>query len=137
MIQTICFYEDSNYKNFLPLTYLRPTFLLRAGILPLYERASRYFNYESLVLCPRTSLNGITAEQFPDIPVNIIKKGEGDILILNSRVRDYGDLPKLVEESTVSTVFVSNNETVAVIFKDDHLSVRRSLKGESGAIPQE
>ena len=111
MLDTICFFEDSKYKNFFPLTHLRPVFELRSGIVPLYKRADRYFKFNNLVLCPRTSINGHIAEKYPNIPVNIIKKGEGDLLCLNSRIRDYGNLAELVKTSQASTVFSANNET--------------------------
>ena len=50
--------------------------------------------------------------------VNIIKQGNGDILLLNSRIRDYGDLPKLIEEARESTMFSSGDDICAILLKE-------------------
>jgi len=118
----ICFYEDESFRRFLPLTHLRPVFLLRSGILPLYRRAERYFSKVEFSLTSRHHLAGLISEQIRDLPVNIIKRGEDtNLLFLSARVRNYGDLPKLVKESRLSTIFKSEGETVGVLFKQEAL----------------
>jgi len=124
----ICIYEDESYKRFLPLTHLRPVFLLRAGILPLYLRTRRFFEEAEISLAARDHLAGLISEQVRDCPVNIIKReNEADILFLSGRVRDYGDLPRLVSESRISTVFKSDGEVVGVLFRKDSLGSVPSL----------
>jgi UDP-N-acetylglucosamine diphosphorylase/glucosamine-1-phosphate N-acetyltransferase len=118
---TICFYEDDKYTNFYPLTLVRPAYALRAGIVPLYARAKRQFPEAGLVFCCRAQLAGIVAEQYKDYPVNIIKRTTPQVLLLNGRIRQYGNLPKLVSEARLSTRFVSQGETVAVLFMEDSL----------------
>ncbi len=120
---TVCFYEDETYKHFFPLTLLRPAYALRAGIVPLFRRSERYFSANSVCLMGRNQIAPLLAETIRDYPVNIIKRGGGDVLFLNGRLRDYGDLPKLAGQSTLSAVFTSNDEVAAVLFKAESLKV--------------
>lgn len=119
MSLTICIYEDSRYANFMPVSQLRPAYGLRAGVVPLYERCRRYFNQAQIVFSCREQLAMSFANHEKNYPVNIVKKGENDVLFLNGRIRDYGDLPKLVAEARISTLFKNGKETVGIILKND------------------
>ncbi|MBN1212634.1 MAG: hypothetical protein JXA92_08650 [candidate division Zixibacteria bacterium] len=121
MALTAVFYEDEKYKNFYPLTHLRPVYTLRAGILPLFRRVERVMDLSGLTFLTRHQLAALTAEQYRDYPVNIIKKGAGEVLFINGRVRSYGDLPTLIKNTKLSTIFKNNGETVAVLFQQEAL----------------
>ncbi|MEW6412409.1 MAG: putative sugar nucleotidyl transferase [Candidatus Zixiibacteriota bacterium] len=118
---TICIYEDSKYRNFTPLTHFRPVYTLRAGVVPLFERAKRHFGDAALCLSCRGQLATVLASCYKAYAVNIIKKNATDILLLNGRIRDYGDLPKLIREAKISTHFTSGGETVALLWKNDSI----------------
>lgn len=117
----ICIYEDNKHKQFHPLTCLRPVYLLRAGILPLFQRVYRYFTDVETLLACRDGLTPLVAARVRDMPVNIIKREESDIVFLNGRIRSFGNLPDLLGEEHVSTRYVHNGETVAVFFRSDML----------------
>ena len=121
MSLTICFYEDSKFSQFYPLTYLRPVYLLRPGILPLYRQYEKYFPDLPVCFASRSQISSLISEQGRDMPVNIVKKGSGDVLFLNGRIRNYGDIPKSVEGCRLNTVFKNNGETIGVLFKPDAL----------------
>lgn len=119
---TICVYEDGKFSQFHPLTFLRPIYLLRAGIVPLFQRLRRHFSNVSVTLLSRDSISPLVAEKMSDYPLNIIKKPEsGDLLFLNGRIRNYGDLPKFVKESRLSTIYKNRGETVGMLFQEDFL----------------
>jgi UDP-N-acetylglucosamine diphosphorylase/glucosamine-1-phosphate N-acetyltransferase len=119
----ICFYEDSAFSRFYPLTCLRPVYTLRSGILPLFRRSDRFFSNSEIAFVARDDISAHLADQHRDYPVNMIKRAEGaDVLFLNGRVRNYGNLPELVAKSRLSTVFKHADETVAVLFKMETLS---------------
>ncbi|HVP06496.1 MAG TPA: putative sugar nucleotidyl transferase [Candidatus Acidoferrum sp.] len=119
----ICFYEDASFSQFSPLTCIRPVYILRSGILPLFEVADRYFPGAEISLVARDVVSPFLAEQCRDYPVNMIKRSDGaDVLFLNGRIRDYGDLPELVKKARISTEFKRGDETVGVLFKIDTLS---------------
>jgi UDP-N-acetylglucosamine diphosphorylase / glucose-1-phosphate thymidylyltransferase / UDP-N-acetylgalactosamine diphosphorylase / glucosamine-1-phosphate N-acetyltransferase / galactosamine-1-phosphate N-acetyltransferase len=118
----ICFFEDSSFENFFPLTYFRPVYLLQTGVVPLYRKAEQFFSGVTFTFVVRNQLAPIISQQYPEIPVSIIKREENtDVLFLNGRIRAYGDLPKLVRDSRLSTVFKNGNDTIGVLFKIDTL----------------
>ncbi|UCD64546.1 MAG: hypothetical protein JSW34_03670 [Candidatus Zixiibacteriota bacterium] len=146
MALTICLYEDKKYRNFFPLTYMRPVFALRAGMVPLFARTHRFFPDVTVSLACRQQLASILAATHKDYPVNIIKKGEMDVLLLNGRIRDFGDLPKLIAEARISTLFTSGGETVGILLKNEGIrklggvatpaEYQQHLQAEGGNIPE-
>lgn len=124
---TICFYEDCKFSNFFPLTNLRPVYLLRPGILPLYRKLEKFFPGASICFAVRDQISSLLSQQGMDVPVNMIKKGGGDVLFLNGRIKDYGDLPKSVEGCRLNTVFKNAGVTIGVLFKSDSLSTVTEL----------
>jgi len=128
MALRICIYEDDKFSNFFPLTLLRPVYILRPGAVPLFRRVEFLFPGASITLVARDQIGPLLAEQHADYPVSIIKReGGGDVLFLNGRIRSYGDLPKLVRESRLSTMFKGQGETVGVLFKVDTLQAVPAL----------
>jgi UDP-N-acetylglucosamine diphosphorylase/glucosamine-1-phosphate N-acetyltransferase len=121
MALKICIYEDDKYSQFFPLTLLRPVCLLRPGIVPLYRRIADQFGHSEVVLITRNSVSPLVADQARGCPVNIIKKGNSDILFLNGRIRDVGDLPRIVRESRLSAVLKNGTEVLGVLLKEDQL----------------
>ncbi|MBK7141241.1 MAG: hypothetical protein IPH75_04070 [bacterium] len=118
----ICLYEDDAFDRFFPLTLLRPVYLLRAGILPLFKRALMHFPEAPLTLIARDQVTAAMGDLAAEYPLNIIKhEAGGEVLFLNGRIRSYGNLAKLVNESRISTKFTYNGEVVAVLFKKEQL----------------
>ena len=118
MALTICLYEDPSYKNFFPITHLRPVYFLRPGIFPLYQKVTQHFKFDSLFFQARDQLAPLVAEQEKDYPVNMLRKGDGNVLFLNGRVKDYGNLPELVKQAKLTTLFQNKDtgELVAILF---------------------
>ena len=121
MALKICFFEDEKYNHFFPLTYLRPVFALRSGMVPLFQRVKRHFPQAEIILCCRDQIAPVFAAYEKEYPINIIKKSEEDFVLLNGRIRDYGDLPKLISEAKISNVLKNSNEVVGVILKHEDL----------------
>ena len=120
MNHRICFFEDKQWRQFLPLTHLRPIYCLRAGILPLFRRVERFFDQPEISLCSRGALAPVISAEFRDYPVNIIKRREGQtVLFLNGRLRDYGDLPELIDKTRLVTKFTNHQGAlVGISFPD-------------------
>jgi UDP-N-acetylglucosamine diphosphorylase/glucosamine-1-phosphate N-acetyltransferase len=120
----IYIYEDSKHVQFFPLTLLRPVYHLRSGILPLCQKISRQFEHDTVGFVTRDQISSLVAQSYREHPVNIIKKDEGPVLFLNGRIRDIGDMVKLVTEARFSTVFRENEtgDAVAVLLLPDNLS---------------
>jgi hypothetical protein len=121
MSTQIVVYEDNKYQDFFPLTCLRPVYTLRAGILPLYNKLERTVGVAPSSFICREQIAPLVASGFENIPVNIIKKTDADILFVNGRIREIGDLNEKILSSPADSIFKSNSETVAVLFKQDSL----------------
>ncbi len=122
MALRVCYYEDEKYTQFLPLTYVRPVYLLRAGIVPLFRRIERVLPDAEISLLAREQVAPLVADQLRDYPVNIIKREDGqDVLFLNGRIRDFGELVDQVTRARISTVFTHGDEIVAVLLRSDVL----------------
>jgi len=120
MALKICVFEDEAYLDFHPITLMRPVACMRAGIVPLFARARRYFDSPSICLSVRHALSALVAGEHRDYPVNIVKREPGQpVLLLNGRIRDYGDLPALVKKTQVSTRFTHDGITVGVVFESN------------------
>ena len=124
---TICFYEDSKFSQFYPLTYLRPVYLLRSWIIPIFQRYEMHFKDASVCFASRNQISAFVSQQARDIPVNVINKGTGDVLFLNGRIRHYGDLPKSVVGCRLNTIFKNGEEVIGVLFKQDSLKTVAEL----------
>lgn len=128
MALTVCVYEDSGFRNFSSLTHLRPVYLMRAGIVPLYRRLERHFVDSQVCLATRDCLAPLVAQQCRENPVNIVKRGEkDDVLFLNGRIRDFGDLPEMVKTARLSTLFKNGDDVLGVLFKAETIGKAPSV----------
>ncbi len=119
---TICFYEDNKFQQFLPATFLRPVYVLRPGILELFKRANRYFADAAIVFSCRNQIAPLVAESYSDYPVNIVKHNDTDVLFINGRVKDWGNLAEQVLAARLSSCFeTKSGEICAVLFKTESL----------------
>jgi len=116
MALIVCFYEDDLYTSFYPLTYIRPVYLLRTGIVELFQSRGRYFPDAEVTFACRSHLVSLVAENWSGIPVNSINHSESDVLFINGRLRNVGDLPKLVKQSHLSTRYITAEGEVAAVF---------------------
>ncbi|HET55171.1 MAG TPA: hypothetical protein ENN33_08125, partial [Ignavibacteria bacterium] len=70
MNKTICIFEDSKFKNFLPLTYFRPVYDLRCGILTIAEKIKKYSQTSNIILHSRKYLANYLREDKKSYKVN-------------------------------------------------------------------
>ncbi len=133
---TICVYEDDKFVNFLPLTYLRPTAMLRAGIVAQFERPLQSFAGARICLAVRDGIGQLATHNYPELPFNIIKRNEGEeVLFVNSRIRKFGNLAQLVSEAKLTTRFVDSHErTIAVVFKAPMVNHTSKVAGPSAYV---
>jgi len=119
MALTICFYEDNSLENFYPLTYLRSVYTLRAGMIELFKRQHPFDDDTRIILTCRENLAPLISKN-SDYPVNIIKTDGSNILFVNGRLKDWGDLYTLLKQSNISTQYTtSTGETAAVLIRNE------------------
>lgn len=78
----IAFFEDEHYENFLPLTYTRPVFELRTGMLSLLERAQKLLQ-PSRTLCFTRNYLAPTLKKRTPHRVNDPRAIDDDALLVN------------------------------------------------------
>lgn len=74
---SIVFFEDTSWKNFVPLSLTRSLFDIKIGSLTTFE----HFNNKSSKLLTRRYLEGVTMERHPDSTVNKFEYNNDDIYI--------------------------------------------------------
>lgn len=110
--------EDSGYEQLLPLTWLRPVYDLRCGILTLREKILRAYGVsrrdpygETGGLGCRSYLAPLVAEQNPGFMVNQVE-GE-NLLIVNGRVIWNAELARRIPLAGPDRVYKVGDQVVA------------------------
>lgn len=109
----LCIFEDDQFGNFYPATYLRPTYALRCGLFTLRGRIEWALRPASTTVICRTHLNPTQREAGLN-PVASAFSLEGETLFVNGAVIDAYDLADcLGQMAEVNTVFMANDRVVA------------------------
>ncbi|MFQ5963768.1 MAG: putative sugar nucleotidyl transferase [Candidatus Scalinduaceae bacterium] len=88
----ICVFEDSEYKNFLPLVYCRPIYGLRCGIYSFLERIILQYHDTEIKLFCREYLKELTSENYP-YAVNKTNFSKEGCLFINGRIIMSSTIP--------------------------------------------
>jgi len=75
-------FEDSAWRNFLPLTYTRQTCDLLCGMMKFRERTACYYPPNPLHFIMRKELEALYKNRFPSTFFNLLSAG--DNLFINS-----------------------------------------------------
>jgi UDP-N-acetylglucosamine diphosphorylase/glucosamine-1-phosphate N-acetyltransferase len=110
----LCVFEDATYANFAPLTYLRPTFLLRCGIFTLAERIAHTFSdYQVSYLC-RPYLNPTMRERHLQLLSPFSITPEKTVLFINGCLLDtYTMRAELAHIDAANWMLVSAGRLIA------------------------
>jgi len=111
MIDTLCIFEDPQYRHLLPLTYTRPVYDLRCGILTLREKIQKKYPGVPVQLHTRGSLAELVRQQNPGTSVNQI--GGRGCLFLNGRLLAGADLATTIPLNGPDAVYVTGETVVA------------------------
>jgi UDP-N-acetylglucosamine diphosphorylase/glucosamine-1-phosphate N-acetyltransferase len=112
MVSTVCIFEDPQYANLLPLTYTRPVYDLRCGILTLREKIQRAYPKVPTTLLCRPYLADVVKQQNPGISVNELHTSAS--LFINGRVLADEDFAKRIPLKGEDAIYLSGNTVVAV-----------------------
>jgi UDP-N-acetylglucosamine diphosphorylase/glucosamine-1-phosphate N-acetyltransferase len=109
-------FEDKKVTDSYPLTYSRPFYDLRLGILTLNERFEKIFRGDEVCYYCRDFLQDLWQERYPEAAVNEFP--QEDTLFINGRLilNLWFDLPKLSDESIA---FKKDDEIVAAYITAD------------------
>ena len=128
---TIAIFEDNLVENFLPLTYFRPVYNLRTGILSLKDKIfAQYKNVNHAIVC-RNYLVDYMKYRFPNILVNDVETE--NVLFINGRVLANKKLSKLISINGGEEVFVLDKQIIAIRAKNKR--AKELSKKLNGNIP--
>jgi UDP-N-acetylglucosamine diphosphorylase / glucose-1-phosphate thymidylyltransferase / UDP-N-acetylgalactosamine diphosphorylase / glucosamine-1-phosphate N-acetyltransferase / galactosamine-1-phosphate N-acetyltransferase len=111
MTAALCVFEDARYRRLLPLSYTRPVYDLRCGILTLREKIQKQYPELRTVLHTRSYLADLVRQQNPDVTVNMIDAPS--CLFVNGRLRAGTDLAAAIPADGPDMVFTAGDELVA------------------------
>ncbi|MFN0159481.1 MAG: putative sugar nucleotidyl transferase [Bacteroidota bacterium] len=117
----LCLVEDNLSRNFRPLTWFRPVYDLRCGMLSLRERAEHWLNPRSVSLHTRQSLVSLVKEEFPKNEVGAVSPAS--CLVLSGRCIVDADFVKAVKKARTDCVFTSGGEVVAALVSERMLGL--------------
>lgn len=113
----LCIFEDESYSNFLPLTYLHPSFHLRCGLFTLGERIIKAFpGYVPHYLC-RSYLNPVMRESgLPILSPFDIDAENDKVLLINGCILDVYNLRRQVSlKDETDCLYVSDSRLAAAL----------------------
>ena len=108
---TLWITEGGDSRRLLPLTWLRPAYDLRCGILTLREKILRAYDQPEYALECRPYLAEYLAEQNPDAKVNQLPGGT--VLAVNGRVLWNAELARLIPLEGPDRYYRCGDELVA------------------------
>ncbi len=113
MMKNICIFEDDNSRNLHPLSYVRPVFDLRTGILSLKEKIEKNFSDSKIILKVHDYLIDSVKENNPDCLVNELE-GSTEIIFINGRVLFDENFKKQIGRLNVNEALIVNDTVVCV-----------------------
>jgi len=111
MKTAICIFEDEGFRNLLPLTYLRPVYDLKCGMLTLREKITKQLTSKNVILHARTSLQKVLTERYPGFPIN--KYNADSILFINGRLLINKKIVKEIKKLGENSTLVKDGITIA------------------------
>jgi len=105
-------FDDYNKEQFLPMTYLRVTGDLRAGVLKLRQRIEYLLEIEETSYIMEDYLSDLYRERHPDWSINNVAKGEH--IFVNSRAKLNLDNVKQILSLPINSKLINGNDLIAV-----------------------
>jgi len=120
-LKSIIIFEDKKYQQLQPLTFFRPAYHLRCGILSLHRKIRRNYPGIRVELNTRAYLRPVIKQNYPDEIVSHIKSD--NILFVNGRILVDDDFYKLVPLEGPDEIFTSGSTFVAARLSGNNLKI--------------
>jgi len=126
-LKSICIFEDKKYQQLQPLTYFRPVYHLRCGMLPLHKKIRRNYPNIRVELNTRAYLRDLIQQNHPDEFVSKIESE--NILFLNGRILVDTNFHKIVPFEGKDEIFMSGSTFIGARLSGKNLqTLNESLK---------
>ena len=128
MFDTILIFEDEFHNNLFPLTYTRPIFDLRCGILTLQEKIEKRFSDKTVILHVRDYLNEFVERSNPSKIINNIDSNLEKCLLINGSIVADDDLIDTISNISENEILTNGNKMIAALLSGNNLDkVRENL----------
>lgn len=124
----LCIFEDSRYRNFLPLVWMRPVYFLKCGITNLAEKILHACQSEHIVYHCRDYLVETVSAEAEGIPVN---RFEDDwYTFINGRLLFDGNFLSQLLKGEDKCLFCKDDTVAAAILSPKDVKTVRSNAGK-------
>ena len=123
MFDAILIFEDEFQKNLNPLTYTRPIYDLRCGILTLQQKIEKRFPNSKVILHSRDFLADFVQSVNPIKAVNSIDNSISKLLIINGAVLADDELINKLRQAPDDIVFLKDERLVAAIISSTYIEI--------------
>ena len=126
-MESICIFEDEQYKQLQPLTYFRPSYHLKCGILSIHQKIRRNYPNIRVELNTRSYLRNLIKQNHPAEIVEHVKYDR--MLFLNGRILVDDDFHNQVPLLGPDEIFICNGIFIGARVSNNNLDiVSNSLK---------
>tara|TARA_A100001015_G_scaffold313493_1_gene420843 strand:- start:5660 stop:6922 length:1263 start_codon:yes stop_codon:yes gene_type:complete len=118
-----CVFEDSYYKQLMPLTETRPACSLLIGTNTIFEKIKYYYDYGNITIHCRDYLKKTVAKQYTDHTINNINSG-APCFFINGRLVLDNNLTNVFSQikGKNNYLFTFNNQVIACFLRGDILN---------------
>ncbi|MDH7604747.1 MAG: GlmU family protein [Melioribacter sp.] len=120
MKSVVMIYEDTGFKNLLPLTFLRPVYELKCGILTLKQKLELFFLDSKIIFHCRPYLENTIKEKYQKSLVNDFKGNS--ILFVNGRLLINKEVADKIKNLKEGIILSNDNQIVAVKIKGNNFN---------------
>ena len=123
-----CVFEDSYYKQLMPLTETRPACSLLVGTNTIFDKIKYFYNYGNITIHCREYLKKTISKQYSDHTINNINSG-APCFFINGRLILNHHLANIFSQikGKNNYLFTYNNQVVAAYLRGDTLNVMIQL----------
>jgi len=115
----LCVFEDSLVRDSFPITYMRPVFEMRCGMLTLREKIEHRFSGNQIIYHVREYLQEVLVEQFPDALINQLP--EEDTFFVNGRLL-FNEFYELSEHTNHPVCYRRGNSIAAAFLPGEYIA---------------
>jgi len=109
----VALFEDESYENLLPLTYTRPVFECRSGMLSLLERAHKTYSESKFLLFTRNYLAS-TLKKRVSHPVNETDAIDDETLLINGSLVINEKTKQIIKKKLAKNTLIMQKGKIAL-----------------------
>jgi len=121
----VALFEDESYVNFLPLTYTRPVYECRSGMLSFLERSEKMLPESDLVLFTRDYLVPTLRKRL-SFSVNKLDAINDETLLVNGTLLVDEEVKRLVKKKLSRNVMIKQGGRLAVAQLSEELAKKHA-----------